>query len=184
MTFLKWLILTPICWISIGLSWLLCWLLPMFAVNRLGLCDNGTRMCSEPRLPGWLSWFDTPDNSLYGDIGWRNENCPSHWADYLGMTLWLFRNPAYGFSWSVLATSPIDTLITTYGNPNVTDGEHGIAGWMLSVTDGAFRFRWVIPLFPGRCFMLDCGWCMRQSGKTDGSKLLFYGINPRFPKFK
>lgn len=186
MTFLKWLILIPICWISIGLGWLLCWLLPIFAQPEIGLCDNGTVERLEPRLPWWLSWFQTPDNSLYGDIGYRTEhrvkyNCQ---GCYLSMIGWLFRNPAYGFSWSILAASPINTTITTYGNPKITDGEHGISGWMLSVTDGAFRFRWILPLYPGRCFMLDCGWCMPQDGITNGKPLLFYGINPRFPKFK
>lgn len=179
MTFLKWLILTPICWAFTLLAMSACWLLPMFAETRIGLSDNGTRMMSEPRLPKWLKWFMTPDNSLLGDQGWK----ASHSGTYLDMVLWLLRNPAYGFGWSVLAaTPPAGSLITTIGDPLVND-QTGHAGWYLSTTQGAFRFRWIVPTIKGHCFMLDVGWCMPVAGLTNGEPLLFYGINPRFPRF-
>lgn len=184
MTYIKCLILAPIGLAFTLLAWILSPFLPLFSALQLGACDNGSiPQRLEPRLPLWLAWFQTPDNSLWGDAGWRTVHCP-HYKSYLGMVKWLFRNPGYGFAWSVLAAQPpAGQFITAIGDMTVNDGVHGNAGWYLSRTDGAFRFRWIVKIIPGRCFMLDVGWCMPVSGITDGSKLLFYGINPRFPKF-
>ncbi len=184
MMYLKCLLLAPAGWAFTLLAMLLSPVLPLFAREFVwGKCDNGAVERWEPRLPKWLAWFQTPDNSLWGDPGWRNEHCPAHWGDYLGKVLWLLRNPGYGFAWSVLAAQPAaGQPVTTIGDTTVDDGIGGHPGWYLSRTAGAFRFRWIARTVPGRCFMLDCGWCMPQQGSTDGGRLLFYGINPRFPK--
>lgn len=51
----------------------------------------------------------TPDNSLWGDDGWKNIHCPKY-KSYWGMVKWLYRNPAYG-----LATSLLSMPVTTSG---------------------------------------------------------------------
>ena len=73
--------------------------LPLFAVSRLGYSDNNKYQRIEPRLPLWLAWFDTPDNSLRGDERWDRE----HTFGYLSMVGWLLRNRTYGFNWTVLS---------------------------------------------------------------------------------
>ena len=55
------------------------------------------------RLPNWLSWFATPDNSADGDFGWQTEhwrwrhNLPRRLARYVGRVGWLWRNLGHGF---------------------------------------------------------------------------------------
>lgn len=75
----------------------------------MGYCNNNTSTGIEPRLPQYLSWFMTPDNSLWGDDSWKNKHCPNY-KSYWGMVKWLYRNPAYG-----LATSLLSMPITTEG---------------------------------------------------------------------
>lgn len=68
---------------------------------RYGWCDNNSYQCEGPRLRKSLSWFDTRDNSLMGDTGWRESGHDgSKWLD---RTKWLYRNSLYGFKWDVLS---------------------------------------------------------------------------------
>lgn len=122
--------------------------LPMFAVMRDGPVNNGGGTGIEPRLPSWLFWFDTStDNSLWGDTGWRTLHCPKHWDSYLGQVLWLWRNPASGFCWSVLAHA-VDLAETftveSSGRGLDLDKGRNQQGWFrISSNFGAFQFRWV-----------------------------------------
>ena len=49
-------------------AWIVTPILPAFAKPRLGPIDNNHGQAVEPRLPLWLAWFDTPDNSLLGEF--------------------------------------------------------------------------------------------------------------------
>lgn len=81
-------------------------LLPLFAANREGPINNNSDIGTEPRLPTWLSWFDTPDNSLLGDLRWKTiQNSSTYWS----MVKWLYRNSCYGFAWTVLGAPMPDT---------------------------------------------------------------------------
>lgn len=73
--------------------------LPLFARDRVGALDNNNATGMGPRLPIWLSWFDTPDNSLKGDPRFRAENKEG----YFSKIKWLYRNSLYGFKWTVLS---------------------------------------------------------------------------------
>lgn len=138
--------------------------LPLFAVMRDGPADNGHKTAVEPRLPGWLFWFDTStDNSLWGDSGWRTEHCPDHWNSYWGMVLWLWRNPACGFSWSVIAHA-VDLAetfeLTSSGCGLDLDKGRGQQGWYRIRSDrGAFQFRWVKE-WRGLEFSFESGWLL------------------------
>jgi len=60
-------------------------------------------------LPRWLSYLQTPDNSLDGDGGWQREHRPflvesNKFYRYLNRTRWLYRNSMYGFAIDVLGT--------------------------------------------------------------------------------
>jgi len=66
-------------------------------------------------LPAWLKWFQTFDNSL--DAGWKLQgNYGNYLTDgvepvglkrYIYRVFWLYRNPAYGFSYWALGV-PFD----------------------------------------------------------------------------
>jgi len=81
------------------ITYLITPLLPLFSVSRLGQLNNNTAGGFGPRLPVWLSWFDTPDNSLCGDQRWEQTHDCSYWSK----VAWLYRNSLYGFKWSVLS---------------------------------------------------------------------------------
>ena len=81
-------------------------LTPIIAIYyeyREGWSNNRTLWSLGPRLPLWLSWFDTPDNSLNGDNGWNKDG-----SRYWNRLCWLYRNSLYGFKWTVLGF-PIDS---------------------------------------------------------------------------
>ena len=73
--------------------------LPFVVVQREGFLNNGKFWGVGPRLPLWLTWFDTPDNSLRGDERWDRE----HIFGYRSIVGWLLRNRTYGFNWTVLS---------------------------------------------------------------------------------
>lgn len=91
----RWVALLPLSIIMLILAYLLAPILPLVA-SRQGW------------LPAWLNWFQTPDNSLDGDAGWKYEHwqrryrLPGWLAEYVGRVGWLWRNPAYGFDFSVI----------------------------------------------------------------------------------
>lgn len=83
------------------IAWLITPLLACCYEIRYGWCDNNSYQCDGPRLWKSLSWFDTPDNSLMGDKGWRETGHDG--ARWLDRTLWLYRNSLYGFKWTILS---------------------------------------------------------------------------------
>lgn len=138
--------------------------LPMFAVMRYGPADNAHRYAIEPRLPAWLFWFDTStDNSLWGDNGWRTLHCQKRWNTYWGMVLWLWRNPACGFAWSVLARSitPDDFFGSTSSGCGLNlDKGRGQQGWFhIRCTNGAFQYRLVRKIGPCEV-SIETGWLL------------------------
>ena len=80
-------------------------------------------------LPSWLSWFQTPDNSLDGDRGHR-ERWPKDGAvwTYARRVAWLLRNCAYGFNIDVIGFKHKDGDIKeVIGDERVGD-KTGISG--------------------------------------------------------
>lgn len=96
---LKWFLLLPLNLLGPIVSLFLAPILVLFATK-------------ENKLPKWLSYFDTPDNYLDGDDGYKNEHAPYKgvgrvgWERYANRVMWLWRNPAYGLDWTVLAFKP------------------------------------------------------------------------------
>lgn len=137
--------------------------LPLFSQMRSGPVNNRGSIAVEPRLPNWLYWFDTTtDNSLWGDSGWRTIHCPGYWDSYWGMVLWLWRNPACGFSWSVAAHDiswQIFHLCSSGCSLNLDKGA-GQQGWFLIWSnDSAFQFRWVKEWI-GLQVSFEAGWLL------------------------
>lgn len=168
MKYARWVAFLVLSLIINFLAYLLAPILPTLATKRLGLIDNANASAVEPRLPVWLSWFQTPDNSLYGDTGWRTIHCPERYASYWGMVLWLWRNPAYGFEWSVLSAriNPAAQVITK-GDPDVQNGPSGKEGYCLTEIrnpDGVtyWHWCWVKRIgASGRCWHVNFGWKLK-----------------------
>lgn len=150
-------------WLSYLLPWLVINLLAYPAAFVAPLCAN-----KDGWLPDWLWWFQTPDNPLDGDAGWKNEHwqwrydLPTWLATYIGRVGWLLRNPAYGFEMDgPLSAYPITASlpVSFTGNPDIKNRNNAIAG-TLTVKVGPWWCwkRVTKPLFGDTCLMLEFGW--------------------------
>lgn len=133
--------------------------LPLFREDRLGNSDNNKYQRVEPRLPLWLAWFDTPDNSLLGDERWKREHGGGYWS----MVGWLLRNRAYGFNWTVLSRA-VQSERTVTGDPNI--GYQGSRFGTLKIVqpNGAWQYKAVCPVF-GKVFEGNFGWLLDDISK-------------------
>lgn len=157
-------------------AWIITPLLPLFNESRLGPIDNANQVGIEPRLPRWLAWFDTPDNSLLGDNTWKQIHTNSYWS----IVAWLYRNSLYGFKWTVLAAS-INTGRIFDGNTQIN--YKGPIFGTLKVTCGKYwQLKTVIPskIFSGKCWVLNFGWLLDD---VNQQKALFM-FSPRLKRIK
>jgi hypothetical protein len=134
--------------------------LPAFASMQDGWSDNSHCRAVEPRLPRWLSWFMTLDNSLWGDAGWQTIHCPAY-KSYFGMVKWLWRNHGYGFSWTVLAAPVGDVAgATAEGDLNI-DSNNGKFGSFKIVLGPYWQRKWVKRIGgTGYLVSLNVGWLL------------------------
>jgi hypothetical protein len=164
MIYLLYLIMVPINLLVTVLCILLSPILPIFATQQEGWLDNRSKYGIGPRLPKWLSWFQTPDNSLDGDAAFEKNNPPS----YLSKIKWLIRNPGYGFGVFYLKAP----YATSYkGDPTIKDNDNAKAGYLFVRANHLFQFVWITPIGFQRCFYLNLGWNIR--GLVDAN------INPK-----
>lgn len=132
-------------------------------------------------LPKWLWWFQTPDNSMDGDSGWKYEHwmwryrLPYWLCRYVGRVGWCWRNPCYGFAINVLGAKAAGKF-NWYGNRNIRDTAPAIDGWLF-VTSGIYWNLYVIaPLF-GRTLRLYIGWKLRNGEGRSPYQMVCY-FNP------
>ena len=118
-------------------------------------------------LPSWLSWFQTPDNSLDGDRGHR-ERWPKDGAfwTYVRRVAWLLRNCAYGFNIDVIGFKHQEGDVKeVIGDEAVGDktGVSGMCRWKV-FRDGklvCFQLYFVkhYQIFGHwKCVRVGCGW--------------------------
>ncbi len=149
-------------------------LLPLFKVDAFGACDNNSYRQTQPRLPTWLSWFDTPDNSLLGDSRWMADHSGGYWS----MVCWLYRNSLYGFKWSVLAAPSPEGWATLIEGPTNLDYHTKTCGVMwVTRGDGYWQYKSVKP-FMGKILVLNFGWLLDDVSQK---KALFM-FSPRIKK--
>lgn len=129
-------------------------ILPIFAVQKMGWCDNHSYEAVGPRLPWWLGWFQTPDNSLDGDSAFQKINGISYWAK----VKWLWRNPAYSYGLRYIHAP----FATSYrGNKLIRDNDNAIGGWLFVTANELFQYVVIVPIGFNRCFMCNLGWNVR-----------------------
>ena len=154
MIYLIYLILVPISLFITLLAWVISPILPLFATQQEGWLDNHAKWGIGPRLPKWLNWFMTPDNSLDGDATFESLNPPSYWSK----VKWLCRNPAYSFGLCYL-TNPYYTKVS--GDKTIKDNDNAKAGWCLVHANGLFQFTSVTSIGFSRCIYINLGWNVR-----------------------
>lgn len=159
---LRWLIRLPFVLLAYLLAYLLAPILPIFAVERYGPINNASGFGVEPRLPLWLNWFDTLDNSLLGDQSWKASH-PR--GSYWNRVCWLWRNPAYGFLWShLIAYWPPASGVTytTTGDPSIHARDDAKAGWYrIQGSDGSFESTRIRRLGQSQsCLKTRIGWIL------------------------
>jgi hypothetical protein len=149
-------------------------LLPLFAVKRMGWTDNRSYQSAEWRLPLWLSWLDTPDNSLG-----RDGNRMRKYGDsYLGKFSGLWANSLYGWKWSVLAAPANNKVCLTIEGPTNLNHHTKTFGVMrIKRGDGYWQYKSVRP-FMGRVLILNFGWLLDDPSQE---KALFM-CSPRWKK--
>lgn len=164
-------ILLPLHLCMIALCYVLSPILPAFAMGR-------------DTLPRWLSWFQTPDAPLDGDSGFQRVATWVKWR-YARRVMWIIRNPAYGFSWSVLAARVESGIpIDTWGDLSSNDDPYR-AGWSFTRIRGThyWQVRVFIKTVPGKCLKARLGWKMKgdayEFGETRRAPYKFtFTFNP------
>lgn len=122
------------------------WLIALFVNKATG------------NLPTFLRWFQTPDATCYDEM-WVAEH--PEWSKYTVARTWIARNPAYGFrKWiGPKNLSPESAIL--YGNKDIADGEHGVAGHFLIVykETGHWNFSYVREIKgKNKCYRGELGW--------------------------
>lgn len=98
-------------------------------------------------LPSWLWWWQTPDNSIDGDVGhlerWGTSTDP--WPRYIRRVAWLWRNCGYGFNICILGFKHQDgDRKEVEGDPTVgdTSGVSGVCRWRIYRGDKLVCFQY------------------------------------------
>lgn len=152
MIYLRYLLLVPISLFITLVGIILAPALPLLASQQSGWLDNHSNWGVGPRLPSWLSWFQTPDNSLDGDATFQQINGVS----YLAKIKWLIRNPAYAFAIKYLET-PHECRV--WGDKTIKDNDNAKAGWCFVRANGLFQFRFIVRINgTNRCLLVNLGW--------------------------
>ena len=119
-------------------------------------------------LPQWLSWFQTPDNSIDGDAGhferWGDSDKPLR--RFVRRVAWLWRNCGYGFNISIIGFKPQSGDVKqVFGDPTVgdTSGVSGVCRWTVyrdgkAVAFQYYRVRHYRIFGVWKCVRIGAGW--------------------------
>jgi hypothetical protein len=155
MIYIWYVILVPISLLLTLVAVLFAPVMALLYTNQEGWLDNHARWGYGPRLFTWLSWFQTPDNSLDGDATFQQLFPEKNWWSKVH---WLWRNPAYAFALRYL-TPEYKTSVA--GDPTIKDNDNAKAGWCLVHANGLFQFTSVTPIGFSRCIYINLGWNIR-----------------------
>jgi hypothetical protein len=154
MIYLKYILLVPVNLLVTLLAIILSPVLPLFSADEYGWLNNGSKEGFGPRLPFWLGWFQTWDNSLDGDATFAASNPPS----YLSKVKWIIRNPAPSASLRTL-TEPF--YASYKGDNDIKDNDNAKAGWVRVTATDTFQLAFIIPIGFSRCIYCNFGWNIR-----------------------
>lgn len=142
-----WLLLIPHFIVAI-VAMIIAPILPMFAIGK-------------DELPSWLSWFQTPDASIDGDSAFQDKQKNpfiQSLPGYIRRVFWLWRNPSYGFDWSIMATKPLAEGASILGDHNCSR-ELGKTTWVYVKCGKYWQYKIYVkyPLLK-HCFGINLGW--------------------------
>lgn len=146
--YIQWLLLALSSCLMSLIAFPLALILPLFKTQ-----DN--------HLPRWLSWFDTPDNTLDGDGG--HEERWKGYPRYIKQVAWLMRNRAYGYGF-FLGRSIDATNLIIQGEPYVSNRPLK-NGRCLSIdpSSNTFMFYYVKSYSSKRCIRILLGWKLMEA---------------------
>lgn len=143
-------------------------------------------------LPRWLWWFQTPDNSLDGDGGWKELH--RWWKDdadvetnkfkrYINRVLWLYRNSAYGFAIDVMGARIEEGFkFEIEGSPKVSNRPLYEGSVFRKVTNpsGSVYWQWyyVKAWSETRCLRINLGWKLWGDLKAGENRQFTFSPNP------
>lgn len=187
MIYVKYALMVPVMLLLMAAAYPLAFILPLFVSDRAGFLDNATKYGIGKRLPVWLAWFQTPDNDLTGDEGWRTEHwqwrykLPNWLAEYVGMVGWLWRNPAYGFGAVTMTGNPI---VAAYDGDDQVNDSPLHEGSIKVYSQGLFQYAWVKKITATKCLYFNFGWNIK--GLIHGREyrhIAAFAFSPRLSKF-
>ena len=119
-----------------------------------------------PRLPSWLSWFQTVDYDLLGDDGhykrwvWLYTKVPTILAIYIQQLAWLLRNPTdgYDYKWQYKYSPNINNLVVT--GDILTSNRPIHSGVCKVVSNNHWMYYKVFQYSNTRCLRIYLGWKM------------------------
>lgn len=142
-------------------------------------------------LPGWLSWFQTPDNSLDGDKGWQTEHrwfkghplVDKGWRRWVNRFRWLWRNSMHGFEQEVLGFTPAPDFEYSFRGKQTVSNRPICNGlvWRVASNPGgraAFQFYLVRAWSKKYCLRINLGWKLWQSPTTGKCCQYVVSVNP------
>lgn len=141
-------------------------------------------------LPDWLWYFQTPDNPLDGDAGWKNNkpypkeyNAYQRWVNRFS---WLHRNKLYGFGAAVLGIEydRVNHVYERLGDLEVRNvpspGKSGTVRRWLYDEHGrliAWQFYYIRQWkrWPNKCIRLNAGWKLWswEDRKSESASFVF-----------
>lgn len=189
MMYLKWLVMVPVMLIVTVLTFPLAFVLPFFVQYREGRLDNNTKKGMGWYLIPQLNWFQTPDNSIDGDEGWRTEHwqwrfkLPTVLATYVGRIGWLWRNPGYGFGVVYLQDFEHNIEATYTGNPQVNDSP-GVEGYCLVKARNLFQLVWVKRISANKCIYCNFGWNIKGLLGGEKEHTATFAFSPRISTWR
>lgn len=181
---MTYLLLLPSLFVMQIIAWLVTPFLPLFAEQRFGLLNNNSAAGVAPRLPLWLSWFDTPDNSLDGDDG--HAGCYARYPAYLRHMLWLYRNSVCGFRIDALGYTYIPgvTYVWSSGDPRI-NRNNGITGTFFCLTgDDHWQWKCVKKLVGDFGIMFNFGWQLDGLIREKRAGIAMLQFSPRIVRIK
>lgn len=142
-------------------------------------------------LPHSLRIFQTPDNSLDGDRGWRTKHrlfrsspqVDEGWRRWVNRWLWLWRNPAHGFKREYLGFRPAAGYAYSFSGDQATGNRPLHEGWVFRKAVNldektAFQFYLVHAWSETRCLRINLGWKLWANPKVGADAQHVCSINP------
>lgn len=134
-------------------------------------------------LPRWLWWFQTPDNPLDGDGGWKTEHRrykieDKAWKRWYNRTTWLYRNSMYGFCIDILGANVLstDVLIVTGDLATSNRPLHDGLCQRVVLRDGKpiyFQYYRVLRWSDTYCLRINLGWKLWGDYLSENNQLTF-----------